>query len=147
MNNTHDNTNHRMADSNLRTVMEKEGYIRQRTAGGVVILRLLDPRPETIDAWYEDCNNLMAHWRDDQPLRYLHDIRKAEHVTPHATERVVSVLRRMRHIAVKDGRGAILLNNATIASLLSTFLKRRPQANWQIRFFSDEAQALAWLAE
>ncbi len=131
----------------LRTVVERAGYRRQRAMGGILILRLLDSRRETIDAWFEDCNTLMSNWQSDQPLRYLHDIRQAEQVTPHATECVARVLRRMRHIPVSDGRGAILLHNQTLAALLGTFFKRRPQANWQIRFFEDEAEALRWLAQ
>lgn len=137
-----------MTDSSqVRTILEKAGYRRQRTAGGILILRLLNSRHETIDAWFEDCNKLMSNWRPDQPLRYLHDIRQAEQVTPYATECVARVLRRMRHIPVNDGRGAILLNNQTLAALLGTFFKRRPQVNWQIRFFQDEAEALRWLAQ
>ena len=132
--------------TNARTVIEKAGYQRQRMPGGIIILRLLDSRAETIDAWYEDCGKLMSRWLPGQRLRYLHDIRLAEHVTPHATERVVSVLRRMRHTPVSDARGAILLNNPTLASLLKTFFRRRPHVNWQIRFFSDEAEAIRWLS-
>jgi hypothetical protein len=133
--------------SKARTVIEKAGYQRQRLPGGIIILRLLDSRMETIDAWHEDCHKLMSRWLPGQRLRYLHDIRRAEQVTPHATERVISVLRRMRHTPVSDGRGAILVNNPTLASLLKTFFKRRPRANWQIRFFSDEAEAIRWLSD
>ena len=136
-----------MIDSpRIRTVIENAGYRRQRATGGILILRLLDSRRETVDAWFEDCEKLICHWRADQPLRYLHDIREAEQVTPHATERVARILRRMRHIPVGDGRGAILLNNQTLAALLGTFFKRRPHVNWQIQFFYDEAEALRWLA-
>ncbi len=136
-----------MSNGNVRTVVEKAGYRRERLPGSVVVLRLLDARPETIDAWFEDCNKLMSRWERGQRLRYLHDIRQAEQVTPHAMERVVRVLRRMRHIPVSDGRGAILLGNPTVAGLLRTFFRRRAHANWQIRFFDDEGQALRWLSE
>ena len=131
----------------IRTVIEKEGYRRQRASGGILILRLLDSRRETIEVWHDDCHKLMSHWRADQPLRYLHDIREAEQVTPYATERVARVLRRMRHIPVTDARGAILVNNQTLAALLGTFFKRRSHVNWQIHFFTDESQALCWLSE
>jgi hypothetical protein len=134
-----------MMNGNNRTVVEKAGYRRERLPGSIVVLRLLDARVETIDAWFEDCNKLMGHWQPDQRLRYLHDIRGAEQVTPHATECVVRVLRRMKRIPVSDGRGAILLNNATVAALLKTFFKRR--LNWQIRFFGDEVEAMRWLSE
>ncbi len=127
--------------------MQEAGYSRERLQGGIFILRLRDANPATIDAWYDDCNKLMGRWQSDQRLRYLHDIRGAETVTPHSTDRVTRVLRRMRYIPVSDGRGAILLNNKLIATLLETFFKRRPRANWQIRFFSDETQALNWLSE
>ncbi len=136
-----------MSDGNIRTIIEKAGYRRQRLPGNITVLKLLDARPETIDAWYDDCNKLMAHWQRDQRLRYLHDIRGAEQVTPHATDRVVRVLRRMRHIPVSNGRGAILLSNPTLAALLGTFVNRRRHANWQIRFFFDEAEAMRWLGE
>jgi hypothetical protein len=53
----------------------------------------------------------------------------------------------MRNTPVTDGRGAIVLNNSTIASLLSTFFKRRPQVNWTIQFFTDEVDALRWLSQ
>ena len=130
-----------------RVIVEKGGYVRERRLGGIIILRVKDSEPQTIDAWYEDCNKLMSRWQPDQKLRYLHDIRGAERITPHATDRVARVLRKMRYMPVGDGRGAILLTNPTIRSLLETFFKRRPRANWQIRFFTDEAEALRWLAE
>src|SRR5438094_10487571 len=110
-------------------------------------MRQQDVRPETIDAWYEDCSEIMAQWRQGQRLRYLHDIRKAEQVTPHAMERVARVLRQMRYTPVTDGRGAILLNNLTLAGLLRTFFRRRAHANWQIRFFSDEDEAKRCLSD
>ncbi len=135
-----------MTNGNIRTVVEKAGYRRERVPGRIDVLRLLDARPETIDAWYEDCSKLMARWQQGQRLRYLHDIRRAEQVTPHAMERVARVLRQMRYIPVTDGRGAILLNNPTLAALLRTFFRRRAHANWQIRFFSDEAEAMRWLS-
>ena len=136
-----------MSNGNVRTVVEKAGYRRERLPDSIVVLRLLDAQPETIDAWFEDCNKLMSRWGQGQRLRYLHDIRQAEQVTPHAMERVVRVLRRMRYIPVTGGRGAILLNNPTLAALLRTFFRRRIQADWQIRFFEDEAQAMRWLSE
>jgi hypothetical protein len=131
----------------IRTVTEKEGYIRQRMLGGILILRLMDSRRETINAWYEDCSLLMSKWQPGQRLRYLHDVREAEVVTPYAVDRVVRVVRQMRQIPVTDGRGAILVNSSTLAELLSTFLKRRTLVNWQIRFFQDEDEALRWLSE
>jgi hypothetical protein len=127
--------------------MQAAGYSRERLAGGIIVLRLRDSKPESLDAWYDDCNKLMSRWQPDQRLRYLHDVRGAETITPHATDRVTRVLRRMRYTPVNDGRGAILLNNKVIANLLETFFKRRPHANWQIRFFSDEQQAIVWLSE
>ncbi len=136
-----------MSEATIRTVMEQAGYRRQRMLGGILILRLLDSRPETIDAWYEDCNRMMAHWQTDQRLRYLQDIRQAEAVTPHSTDRAARVIRRMRHIPVTDARGAVLVNNPALVALLGTFFKRRSQANWHIRFFSDEAEALRWLSD
>lgn len=135
-----------MTSTEFRTVIEKAGYRRQRMLGGILILRLLDAEVQTVDAWYEDCNKLMSHWQPGQRLRYLHDIRQAESVTPHNTDRVARVLRRMRHIPVTDGRGAILLNNSALAGLLGTFFKRRSHANWQIQFFSDEDEAIHWLS-
>jgi hypothetical protein len=115
--------------------------------GGIVVLRLLDSNPETIEAWYDDCNRLMEDWTPEKRLRYLHDIRQAERVTPRGLDHVTRVLHRMRLISVGDARGAILTRNATLAGLLGTFLKRRPRANWQIRFFQDEAKSLEWLRE
>ena len=131
----------------LRTIVEKKGYQRQRMLGGVMILRLLEPTTEAIEAWYRDCNLFMSRWEPGQRLRYLHDIRQAERVTPFATDRVARVLKRMRTIPVNDGRGAILLNNAALANILTPFLKPHPPAYWQIRFFSEEADALRWLTE
>ncbi|MBX3085098.1 MAG: hypothetical protein KF716_25925 [Anaerolineae bacterium] len=131
----------------LRTIVEKKGYQRQRMLGGVMILRVLDPTPEAIEAWYKDCNLFMARWQPGQRLRYLHDIRNAERVTSFATDRVARVLKRMRTIPVSDGRGAILLNNAALGKVLSPFLRPHPPAFWQIRFFNDEGDALLWLSE
>lgn len=130
-----------------RTVVEREGYVRQRMSGGIMILRLLDAREETINAWYEDCNLFMTRWQRGQRLRYLHDIRAAEKVTPYATDRVLHILKRMRQIPITDGRGAVLLNSSALASLLSTFLKRRLVTDWQIRFFNIESEAIRWLSE
>jgi hypothetical protein len=130
-----------------RVVIEKEGYRRQRLPGGTLILRLLDGRPETIDAWYDDCQKIMSAWRPGRRLRYLHDIRNAETITPFALDRVLNVLRRMRKLPISDGRGAILTRSSQVAGLLTTFLKRRRYANWQIQFFNDEVEALRWLNE
>ncbi len=130
-----------------RVMLEQGNYRRERLLSGIVVLRLLDDEPETLEAWFEDCNRLMGEWEPGQRLRYLHDIRGAERVTPRATDRVARILKRMRNTPVTDGRGAIVLKNSTIASLLGTFFKRRPQANWTIRFFDDEADALRWLSQ
>ncbi len=128
-------------------IVDRPGYRRESTSNGIDILRLADSTPEAVEAWFEDCNQIMEGWTPSQRLRYLHDIRQAERVTPRAVDRVTRILHRMRLIPVGDARGAILTRNATLAGLLGTFLKRRPRANWQIRFFQDEAEALAWLAE
>lgn len=127
-------------------IVEQGNYRREQLTSGIMVLRLLDDEPQTLEAWFEDCNNLMADWEPGQRLRYLHDIRGAERVTPRATDRVARVLKRMRNTPVTDGRGAIVLRNGMIASLLSTFFKRRPQVNWTIRFFDDEAEAINWLS-
>ncbi|HLY24956.1 MAG TPA: hypothetical protein VKQ72_01365, partial [Aggregatilineales bacterium] len=133
--------------SSLPVVVQEAGYRREAAPGGIVILRLTDSTPETIEAWFEDCNKLMESWKPQQRLRYLHDIRQAERVTPRGLDRVTRILHRMRLIPVGDSRGAILTRNATLAGLLGTFLKRRPRANWQIRFFQDEDKALHWLRQ
>ncbi len=138
---TEDNNNER------KIVIRRPGYEREWLPGDIHILRLHDARSESIEAWYEDCNKLMARWLPGQRLRYLHDIRAAEQVTPRAMDRVTRVLRRMRNTPVTDGHGAIVLNNGVVASLLATFFKRRPQANWQIRFFDNEDAAVHWLSE
>lgn len=128
-----------------RTLLQQAGYIRQRAAGGVIILRVTNGYPETINAWYEDCKRLMASWQPGKRLRYLHDVRGAGLPTPYATDHVAQVLRQMRYIPVNDGRGAILVENVALAQLLSTLVKRRPQANWQVRCFANENMALMWL--
>ena len=136
-----------MDDNGRRIVVQRPGYERERLPGDIYLLRLRDSRSESIEAWYEDCNKLMSRWLPDQRLRYLHDIRAAEQVTPRAMDRVARVLRRMRNTPVTDGHGAVVLNNGVVASLLATFLKRRPQANWQIKFFDNEDDAVHWLSE
>ena len=136
-------------ESNLpyppRTIRQEAGYIRQRAPGGIIILRIGDSRPETINAWYDDCLRLMAGWQPARQMRYLHDIRGAGLPTPYATDRVAQVLQRMRQIPVSDGRGAILVTNLTLARLLESVIKRRPRTNWHIRCMADEHGALAWL--
>src|SRR5271157_744416 len=137
-----------MANTNqaeTRTIVDQYGYIRQRMLGNIYVLRLRDAAPDTIDAWYEDCMKVMSRWEPNQRLRYLHDIREAEFVTPHAIDRVTQILRRMRNIPVMDARGAILLTNPLIGLLLGTFFNQRPQLAWQIRFFEDESAAIQWL--
>ncbi len=129
-----------------RTVIEKAGYSRQRLSGGIWALRLGDSRRETLEAWHDDCVRVMAAWRPEQRLRYLHDIRKAGQITPYAIENVARVLRRMRQRPVTDARGAILTDNPTLAGLLASFLRGSAYARWQICFFQDEAEALFWLA-
>ena len=131
----------------VRTVLVTGGYIRQRQLGGTLILRLLDLNAVTIDAWYADCNGLMTHWGRGKRLRYLHDIRQVQHVTPHALDRVTRILSRMRVTPVSDGRGAILANHAPLVSLLQTTLKSRRFSTWNMRIFHDEDAALRWLAE
>jgi hypothetical protein len=128
-----------------RMIYEKAGYTRRRLPSGVTVLTLADANAETLDAWFEDCNKLMSRWQPDDKLRYLHDIRGAEFVTPHATDLVAKILRRMRYTPIGDGRGAVVLRNSTISSLLSMFLNRRMSMNWEIRFFSDDSEALRWL--
>lgn len=131
----------------LRTIHEQAGYARQRASGGVIVLRLNDSRPETLEAWRDDCLRIMATWRGANRLRYLHDIRGAQHMTPYNIECVASVLRHMRGIPVQDGRGAVLHSNVGLATVLGGFLNRRRFAGWRIRFFTEEPEALRWLAE
>jgi len=130
-----------------RVILEKAGYQRIRVQGGVLILRLLDNSCETLDAWHADCVRLMASWQPGKRLRYLHDIRCAEQVTALSLERVMGVLHRMRGVPVSDAKGAVLVRNTTLASLMSSFFKRRRYSNWRIAFFDDEAAALRWLAD
>ncbi|HRE49488.1 MAG TPA: hypothetical protein PLD47_17315 [Aggregatilineales bacterium] len=130
-----------------RTVIAHAGYRRERLPGEVVAMRLLDARRETLDTWFADCHKVMSAWRPGRRLRYLHDIRGAERVTPYATDKVIRVLRQMRYLPVTDGRGAILLTNDAVAALLASFFKRRPYANWHIHFFTAEEDALRWLRE
>jgi hypothetical protein len=131
----------------LRTVHEQAGYTRQRASGGILVLRLHDARPETLAAWREDCFRIMGTWRGASRLRYLHDIRGAQSMTPYGVECVAAVLRHMRGIPVVDGRGAVLHSNAGIANVLGGFLNRRRYAGWRLRFFTDEDAALRWLGE
>lgn len=135
------------ARPDIRTVLVTGGYMRQRQLGGTLILRLFDLQPSSIDAWYADCNGLMAHWARGRRLRYLHDIRRVQYVTPHALDRVTRVLSRMRVTPVSDGRGAILASHAPLMSLLQTTLKSRRFSTWNMRVFHDEDAALRWLAE
>jgi hypothetical protein len=128
-----------------RLIVQKAGYRRERLPGGTLVLRLTDSRAETIDAWYDDCNKLMSAWEPGRRLRYLHDIRGAERITLQATDRAARVLRRMKYVPVTDGRGAILLSDATLGGLLSSYVQRRP--GWQVRVFLEEAEALRWLSE
>ncbi|CAG1002857.1 MAG: hypothetical protein IT322_13575 [Anaerolineae bacterium] len=128
-----------------RTVIVKAGYRRERLPGNILIMRLLDSQRESLDAWYEDCCKCMSAWRPGRRLRYLHDIRHAEYITPYATERVIRVLAKMRQLPVTDGRGAILLQTPALGSVLGTFFKRRTYANWQVQFFNDEHEAIRWL--
>lgn len=130
-----------------RIIVEEAGYQRSRLPNGIFVLRVSDARPATLQAWFEDCNKLMSRWQAEQPLRYIHDIRGAEQLTPHGIDYVSQVLRRMRYIPVNDGRGAIVLNNTTIATMLAPFFKRRPTANWQVRFFRDDQEAVRWLLQ
>jgi hypothetical protein len=134
-------------DKTARLMVKKAGYSRVRLADSTVILRLEDAESATLQAWFEDCNRLMSYWQPEAPLRYIHDIRGAEVLTPYAVDYVTRVLRRMRYTWVQDGRGAIILNNASIAALLTTFFKQRPFSNWEIRFFRDEAEALRWVRQ
>lgn len=129
-----------------RTVISQAGYRRERLPDGTLVLRLLDAYPETVEAWYEDCNRLMASWRPGRRLRYVHDIRNAEYVTPFATERVARVLWRMRQIPVGDARGAILMQNPTLAALLNSFVRNLSAAGWRIRVFGNETEAFTWLS-
>jgi hypothetical protein len=129
-----------------RTVIAQAGYRRERLPDGTLVLRLLDARPETVEAWYQDCNRLMGSWRPGRRLRYVHDIRQAEYVTPFATERVARVLWRMRQIPVGDACGAILVHNPTLAALLDSFVRNLSAAGWRIRVFESEAEALTWLS-
>jgi hypothetical protein len=129
-----------------RTVIAKAGYRRERWPGGILVMRLLDNQTETIDAWFEDCQLNMSAWRVGRRLRYLHDIRSAEHITAYSTERVTRVLRVMRHTEVSDAKGAVLLKTEAIGTLLSSFLRRRAYEPWQIQFFTDELAALGWLS-
>jgi hypothetical protein len=128
-----------------RTLRQEAGYTRQRAAGGIIILRVTDPRIETINAWYKDCLHLMASWTATCSLRYLHDIRGAGLPTPYATDCVARVLHYMRHIPVSDGRGAILVNDSTLARLLESVINRRSRADWQVRCLSNETEAMLWL--
>lgn len=131
----------------IRTILQKAGYVRQRQIGGTYVLRLLDPERATIDAWYADCNGLMHTWGREKRLRYLHDIRQAERITPHAIDRATRVLERMRVTPVSNGRGAILAENPAVIGILQMTLRARRYSTWDIRVFQDEQAALRWLEE
>lgn len=133
--------------SDLRTVLHQAGYVRQRQLGGTYILRLLDHDSTTIDAWFADCNGLMRTWGRGKRLRYLHDIRQAERITPHGIDRATRVLERMRNIPVSDGRGAVLAQNPAVIGILQMTLRSRRYSVWDIRIFQDETTALRWLAD
>jgi len=135
------------APADMRVIVQQDGYIRQRQLGGTHVLRLLNPDITTIDAWFTDCTGLMRDWGRGKRLRYLHDIRSAEKMTPHAIDRAARILELMRVTPVSDGRGAVLANNAAVIAILQTTLRTRRYSTWQIRVFQDEAIALRWLAE
>jgi hypothetical protein len=122
-------------------------YLREDMPGDIVALRLLDSERSTIDTWYEECTALMSGWARDQRLRYLHDVRHAESLKPHSIDRVTKILKGVGRSDVRNGRGAILLNNATVAATLNGVVRHYIGNQWQIRCFSDEAEALRWLSE
>ncbi len=130
-----------------RIILEKAGYQRIRIQGGILVLRLRDAQAATLNAWHEDCLRLMETWQPGKRLRYLHDIRAAEKITPLALDRVTGVLRHMRRVSISEGRGAILMSSAPLAGLLASFLRRKHYPNWQIRFFTSEPDALHWLRD
>jgi len=130
-----------------RIIVQQAGYSRERLLGGVTILKLRNAEPESVDAWYQDCLKLMSRWQPGQRLRYMHDIRNAEQITSYGLERVIDVLRRLRTIPVSDAKGAVVLKKAALADLLGSFLKRRPTARWEIRFYYEPQEALNWLQQ
>lgn len=121
--------------------------LRQQLPGDIVALRLLDSEPETLDAWYEECATLMSGWASDRRLRYLHDVRNAEALKPHSIDRVTKVLKSVSSSDVQDGRGAVLLNNKSVATTLNGVVRYYLRNKWQVRCFGDEAEALRWLSE
>ena len=48
---------------------QQGNYRRERLGSGITVLRLLDDAPETLEAWFEDCNWLMEDWEPGQRLR------------------------------------------------------------------------------
>jgi hypothetical protein len=122
-------------------------YLRQEMPGDIVALRLLDSQPQTLDAWFEECTALMSGWAPGRRLRYLHDVRNAETLKPHSIDRVTRVLKRVGKSDVRDGRGAILLNSKTVAATLNQVVGYYVGNKWQIRCFSDEADAIRWLSD
>jgi hypothetical protein len=131
----------------LPTTARAGRYSREELSGDIVALRLLDSEPATLDAWYEECTTLMSGWTPDRRLRYLHDVRSAEALKPHSIDRVTKVLKSVSRSDVQDGRGAILLNNKAVATTLNSVVRYYISNKWQIRCFSDEAEALRWLSE
>jgi hypothetical protein len=121
--------------------------LREQLPGDIVALRLFDSEPETLDAWYEECTTLMSGWAPDRRLRYLHDVRNAEALKPHSIDRVTKILKSVASNQAQDGRGAVLLNNKSVATTLNSVVRYYISNKWQIRCFSDEAEAVRWLSE
>lgn len=129
------------------SAVERASFVRQELPGGIVVLRLRDSEPDTLDAWYTECTRQMAAWTSEGRLRYLHDVRAAEALKAHSIDRVTRVLKGVGASPARDGRGAILLDNRAVAATLDSVVSRYVGGKWQVRCFSDETQAIGWLRQ
>ena len=130
-----------------QSAVERGSFTCSELPGDVVALRLLDSEPDTLDAWYTESARQMSEWTPERRLRYLHDVRRADALKAHSIDRVLRVLKAVGRNDARDGRGAVLLGNRTVAATLDGVVSRYVTNHWRIRCFADEAEAIRWLSE
>lgn len=130
-----------------RTAIDRGSFAGGELPNGIVALRLADSEPDTLDAWYTECARQMSGWTRAKRLRYLHDVRGAAALKAHSIDRVMRVLKAAAASDVSDARGAVVIDNRTVAATLDGVVARYAGSKWRIRCFADEAEAIRWLSE
>jgi hypothetical protein len=120
--------------------MAKSTLSRYELPGNILVVHVSDTSPETVQDWYASSVVEMNGY--SEPVKRLYDMRDLNSLSIEAVRTAVKL---RRHPNAKFAYTAVLTNNNTVLALVRASLSVQGDGN--IKLFTDEAQAIAWLHE